>query len=60
MAKDYLSAQATSVPCEEMFGSGVDLVTAAQNQLNEDLVEECMSLKYWLKNQTNNTGFQIR
>jgi hypothetical protein len=49
MARDYLSVQATSVPCEELFSSGVDLVTPDRNRLKEDSITACMSLKYWLK-----------
>ena len=49
MAKDYLAVQASTVPCEQIFSSGVDLVTPNRNQLISNSIIECLSLKYWMK-----------
>ena len=49
MAKDYLAVQASSVACEELFSSGVDLVTADRSSLAPTKISEAMCLKYWIK-----------
>jgi hypothetical protein len=49
IARDYLAAPASSVPCEEAFSSGVDLVTPNRNRLSEESIEAAMCLKYWMK-----------
>jgi hypothetical protein len=46
MAQDYLAVPASSVPCEEVFSSGVDLVTANRNRLEPDTIEMSTCLKY--------------
>ncbi len=46
MAKDYLSVQASSVPSERAFSSGVDLVTPDRCSLNGDTIEMTQFLKF--------------
>jgi hypothetical protein len=49
MARDYFSVQASSVPSEELFSSGVDLVTADRASITAENISSVMCLKYWLK-----------
>ncbi|KAJ3121042.1 UV excision repair protein RAD23 B [Nowakowskiella sp. JEL0407] len=49
IAKDYLAAQASSAPCEELFSSGVDLVVPNRSRLSDKSITKVMSLKYWMK-----------
>jgi hypothetical protein len=49
MAKDYLVGMATSVPSEEVFSGGVDVITPNRMSLGSDSVTKVMSLKNWLK-----------
>jgi hypothetical protein len=52
MARDYLAVQGSSVPSEEVFSGGVDLVTPDRNSLSEDTISMSMSLKDWIDNPT--------
>ena len=49
MARDYLGIPATSVPCEELFSSAVDLITPKRCSLADTTIQKVMPLKYWLK-----------
>ena len=49
IARDYLAGQATSVPVEEVFSSGSDVVSPDRNRLNSLTITQCMCLKYWSK-----------
>jgi hypothetical protein len=49
MAKDYLSAQSSSVASEELFSSGTDLVVPDRNRLAPETISQCMLLKYLKK-----------
>jgi hypothetical protein len=49
MAADFLAVQASSVAVEELFSSGADLVTAKRCSLGSKKIEQCMLLKYWIK-----------
>ena len=46
MAKDYLTVQASSVPAERAFSSGVDLVTPARCSLSGKTIEMTQFLKF--------------
>jgi len=48
MAKDYLTVQASSVPAERAFSSGVDLVTADRCRLTGKTIEMTQFLKFVL------------
>ena len=48
MAKDYLTVQASSVPAERAFSSGVDLVTANRLSLSGRTIEMTQFLKFVL------------
>lgn len=48
MAKDYLTVQASSVPAERAFSSGVDLVTADRCRLTGKTIEMTQFLKFSL------------
>jgi hAT family C-terminal dimerisation region len=48
MAKDYLTVQASSVPSERAFSSGVDLVTADRCRLTGNNIEMTQFLKFIL------------
>ena len=47
MARDFLAVEATSVPCEEIFSGGVDLITPDRCSLNPDTIRMAMCLKNW-------------
>jgi hypothetical protein len=49
IARDYLAIAASSVPCEQVFSSGVDLVTPNRNRLLPESISMTMLLKHWLK-----------
>ena len=46
MAKDYLTVQASSVPAERAFSSGVDLVTPARCRMSGKTIEMAQFLKF--------------
>ncbi|VDC04838.1 unnamed protein product [Peniophora sp. CBMAI 1063] len=46
MAMDVLPAQSTSVPCEQLFSSGVDTMTKKRNRISPDLMEILQMLKF--------------
>jgi hypothetical protein len=53
MAKDYLTVQASSVPAERAFSSGVDLVTADRCSMTGKTIEMTQFLKFVLYFQTS-------
>ena len=48
MAKDYLTVQASSVPSERAFSTGVDLVTPDRCSLTGETIEKAQFLKFHL------------
>jgi hypothetical protein len=48
MAKDYITVQASSVPAERAFSSGVDLVTADRCRMPGKVIEMTQFLKFAL------------
>ena len=47
MARDYLAIPVTSVPSEESFSLGKNLITDKRNRLARKMVRICMCLKSW-------------
>ena len=47
MARDYLAIPATSVPSEESFSLGKNLITDKRNRLAGKMVRIYMCLKSW-------------
>ena len=47
MARDYLAILVTSVPSEESFSLGKNLITDKRNRLAGKIVRICMYLKSW-------------
>ena len=47
MARDYLSIPASSVPSEQIFSRGGDVVTKKRNRLNADTIGMILCLKNW-------------
>jgi hypothetical protein len=47
IARDYLAIPATSVPCERVFSSAVDLISDKRASLSEEVIRACMCLKSW-------------
>ena len=47
MAKNYLSAQGTSVPSEQAFSLAAHTVTNLRNNLMPDVVHASLCLKSW-------------
>jgi hypothetical protein len=47
MARDYLAIPATSVPSEEAFSLGKNLITDKRNRLAGKTIRVCMCLKSW-------------
>ena len=56
MARDYLAIPSTSVPSEQCFSLGKNLITDNRNKLAGKTVRICMALKSWWKflNNKNN------
>ncbi len=50
MAKIFLGAPASSVPCEELFSGAVDLVTPDRCSLSPESISQVMLLKNWHRN----------
>ena len=50
MAKDYLAIPATSVPSEESFSAGKNLITDKRNRLAGKTIRVCMCLRSWWMN----------
>jgi hypothetical protein len=48
MAKDYLTVQASSVPSERAFSTGVDLVTPDRCSLTGETIEKAQFLTFHL------------
>ena len=51
---DYLSIQASSVPCEQIFSSSAETNTKKWNQISPLLIETLQMLKYHLKQEQLN------
>ena len=49
MAADVLPIQASAVPCERVFSSSKETVTARRNQISGDLMEQLQMLKFSIK-----------
>jgi hypothetical protein len=47
MARDYLAIPATSVPCEQVFSTGKNLITDKRNRLVGKTIRMCLCLKSW-------------
>jgi hypothetical protein len=47
MARDYLPGMASSVPAEELFSGGVDLITPNRISLKEHMISKMMCLKWY-------------
>jgi len=47
MARDYLAIPATSVPSEQSFSMGKNLITDKRNRLAGKTIRFCMCLKSW-------------
>lgn len=48
MAKDYLSVQASSVPCEQLFSLAGNVVSKKRNKLCESTTRACLCLRSWM------------
>jgi hypothetical protein len=48
MAKDYLSVQASSVPCEQLFSLAGNVVSKKRNRLDESTTRACLCLRSWM------------
>jgi hypothetical protein len=48
MAWDYLSIQASSVPCEQLFSLAGNVVSKKRNRLDKDTTRACLCLRSWL------------
>jgi hypothetical protein len=46
---DIVPIQASSVPCERVFSSGKETMTARRNKISPELMESLQVLKYFLK-----------
>ncbi|EXX65125.1 hypothetical protein RirG_136280 [Rhizophagus irregularis DAOM 197198w] len=48
MAQSYLSVQASSVPCEQLFSLAGNVVSKKRNRLDEDTTRACLCLRSWM------------
>ena len=48
MAQNYLSVQASSVPCEQLFSLAGNIVSKKRNRLDENTVRACLCLRSWM------------
>jgi hypothetical protein len=48
MAQNYLSIQASSVPCEQLFSLAGNVVTKKRNRLSKNTTRACLCLRSWL------------
>ena len=48
MAKDYLSVQASSVPCEQLFSLAGNIVSKKRNRLSDETTRACLCLRSWM------------
>lgn len=54
MAMDYLPIQASAVPCERVFSSSKQTMTARRNRIKPDLMEALQLLKFYLRRERLN------
>jgi hypothetical protein len=50
LAMDVLPIQASAVPCERVFSSGKETMTARRNRISPELMEALQVLKYSVRN----------
>jgi thiaminase len=48
MARDYLSVQASSVPCEQLFSLAGNVVNKKRNRLDKNTTRACLCLRSWM------------
>src|SRR6266513_1782414 len=48
LARDYLSIQASSVPCEQLFSIAGQVLCKSRNRLTGELVRACICLRSWI------------
>ena len=48
MAQNYLSIQASSVPCEQLFSLAGNILSKKRNRLDENTVRACLCLRSWM------------
>ncbi|GES96273.1 zinc finger BED domain-containing protein 1-like [Rhizophagus clarus] len=48
MAQNYLSVQASSVPCEQLFSLAGNVVSKKRNRLDKDTTRACLCLRSWM------------
>jgi hAT family C-terminal dimerisation region len=48
MARDYLSVQASSVPCEQLFSLAGNIVSKKRNRLDKNTTRACLCLRSWM------------
>jgi hypothetical protein len=48
MAQDYLSVQASSVPCEQLFSLAGNVVSKKRNRLDKNTTRACLCLRSWM------------
>jgi len=53
MAQNYLSIQATSVPCEQLFSLAGNVVSKKRNRLGKSTTRACLCLRSWLIEEIN-------
>lgn len=48
MAQDYLSVQASSVPCEQLFSLAGNVISKKRNRLSSETARACLCLRSWM------------